>query len=127
MTSDNCPCGSGRDEHACCGRFLSGVAQAPTAEALMRSRYTAFARGDAAYLAATWHPATRPRHVHVDPRRRWVRLDVLAVARGGLLDTAGSVEFVAHHERDGVAGELHEVSAFTKVDGAWLYLGPTAD
>ena len=65
--------------------------------------------------------------MRVDPRRRWVRLDVLAVARGGLLDTAGSVEFVAHHERDGVAGELHEVSAFTKVDGAWQYLGPAHD
>lgn len=124
MTSDACPCGSGRDEAGCCGRFLSGGAQAPTAEALMRSRYTAFARGDAAYLASTWHPDSRPRRVHVDPGRRWVGLDVVAVAGGGLLDRTGTVEFVAHHDRDGVAGELHEVSAFAKLDGAWRYVGP---
>ena len=55
----------------------------------MRSRYTAFARGDAAYLAETWHADTRPRRVHVDPGRRWVRLDVVAVAGGGLLDRNG--------------------------------------
>lgn len=43
----------------CCGRYLDGEA-APTAEALMRSRYTAFALRDEDYLFRTWHPRTRP-------------------------------------------------------------------
>ena len=47
-----CPCGSSAELETCCGQYLDGVA-APTAEKLMRSRYTAFVleRGD--YLAAT--------------------------------------------------------------------------
>jgi SEC-C motif-containing protein len=124
VTSDACPCGTGRDLADCCGRFLAGRAEAPTAEQLMRSRYTAFARGDAAYLTTTWHPGTRPRRVVVDPRQRWVGLDVLAVTGGGMLAAEGTVEFVARSERDGVPAELHEVSAFTKVGGAWRYVGP---
>ncbi len=133
MTSDSvdagtnlaaCPCGSGAAEERCCGRFLRGEAQAATAEQLMRSRYTAFAREDAAYLLETWHPSSRPRRVRFDPGRRWVGLEVLETTGGGMLDSEGSVSFVAHHERDGQHHELREVSVFLRDEGRWRYLGP---
>ena len=122
-----CPCGAGPAYARCCGRVHRGEARPATAEQLMRSRYAAFAVGDAAYLAATWHPSSRPRHVRVDPRRRWVGLDVLATEDGGMLARTGTVEFVARHEQDGRRGALHEVSAFVRVDGRWAYLGPSPD
>ncbi|MCW3040562.1 MAG: hypothetical protein JWM31_2467, partial [Solirubrobacterales bacterium] len=66
-----CPCGSGAAFAACCGelhrRRGSGRAAAPTAAALMRSRYSAFAVGDPVYLLASWHPSTRPRSLELAP------------------------------------------------------------
>ena len=119
-----CPCGSGVPEEQCCGRFLRGEARAATAEQLMRSRYTAFARGDASYLLETWHASSRPRRVRFDPGRRWVGLEVLDTTGGGMLDQEGTVSFVAHHERDGRRRELREVSLFLRDEGRWRYLGP---
>jgi SEC-C motif-containing protein len=119
-----CPCGAGPAYDRCCGRFHRGEARPATAEQLMRSRYAAFAVGDPSYLEATWHPSSRPRRVRVDPDRRWVGLDVLATEGGGMLARDGTVEFVARHEQAGRRGELHEVSAFVRVDGHWAYLGP---
>jgi SEC-C motif-containing protein len=77
--------------------FHRGHSAAPTAELLMRSRYTAFAVGDADYLRATWHPDTRPRRVPLDPATSWTRLEVLGSTGGGLFDSAGTVAFRAHH------------------------------
>lgn len=119
---DRCPCLSGETFAACCGRFLAGAAEAPTAEQLMRSRYTAFAVGDAGYLLATWHPSTRPAALDLDPGLRWYRLDVVRRERGGPLDTEGLVEFRAHYRHDGDRGELHEVSRFVREAGRWRYL-----
>jgi len=87
----------------------------------MRSRYTAFAVGDAAYLLRTWHPSTRPRTLTLEPDLLWHRLVVLDVVAGGPWDDAGEVEFVAHHEADGVRGRLHERSRFVRERG-WLYV-----
>ena len=89
----------------------------------MRSRYTAFAVGDADYLHATWHPDTRPRRVSLDPEDRWTRLEVLGSTGGGLFDSAGTVAFRAHH-RDGVVAED---SAFRRDGGRWFYVGPVSD
>jgi len=118
-----CPCDLPATYDACCGRFHRGEAAAPTAELLMRSRYAAFAVGDADYLRATWEPSTRPGRVDLDPDDRWTRLEVLATTGGGLFDTTGSVAFRAHH-RDGVVAED---SAFRRADGRWFYLGPVSD
>lgn len=93
-----------------------------TAEKLMRSRYAAFAVGDDAYLLRTWHPATRPDTLELDPAVRWLRLDIERTVRGGMLDDTGLVEFTAFYRRDGVRGSQHEASRFEKVAGAWLYL-----
>lgn len=91
----------------------------------MRSRYSAFVVGDVEHLARTWHPDTRPRVIHADPERRWTGLTVLATERGGMLDQEGIVEFEARHA-DGAGGTddvVHERSAFTRVDGRWVYVG----
>ena len=88
----------------------------------MRSRFSAFAVGDIAYLRRTWHPGTRPRDLVLDPETRWYRLDVLRTERGGLLDADGIVEFRAHHRSPGGRGSLHEVSRFVREGGQWLYV-----
>lgn len=85
----------------------------------MRSRYSAFAVGDTAYLHDTWDPGTRPRQV-ADPRLRWTGLEVLGRTGGGLFDAEGTVEFRAHHG-DGVVAEH---SRFRRHDGRWVYVGP---
>lgn len=117
-----CPCGTGRAYVQCCQPFHDGAQHAPTAEALMRSRYTAFALGKADYLVRSWHPSTRPGTVQTGGVT-WVRLEVLS-ASGGLFETEGVVEFRAHHE----AGVMAERSRFVREDGRWYYLdGVAAD
>lgn len=88
----------------------------------MRSRFSAFVRGDAAYLARTWHPRTRPGDLDLDPALGWYRLDVLRTERGGLLDDDGVVEFRAHYRSPAGPGSLHEVSRFVREASAWLYV-----
>ena len=117
-----CPCGTGLPYVDCCGRLHDGTAQAATAEQLMRSRYSAFAVGDAGYLLATWHPSTRPRTLDLDPHVRWTGLDVLGTTGGSLLAAEGTVEFRAHHVVDGRPGAQHERSRFLRERGRWLYL-----
>lgn len=116
-----CPCGTGLTPAECCGRLHAGEATAATAEQLMRSRYSAFAVGDPAYLLATWHPDTRPATLDLDPDVRWTGLEVLAVAGGGLLAAEGTVEFRASWVRDRERGVQHERSRFDRVTGRWLY------
>ncbi|GIG36919.1 YchJ family protein [Cellulomonas pakistanensis] len=125
-TPTRCPCLSGLPYDECCGPLHRGERTAPTAEALMRSRYSAFAVGDAGYLRATWHPASRPADLDLDAGTRWLRLDVLATAAGGPFDTAGTVEFRAtYRDADGTRGALHELSRFVREDGRWLYVDGT--
>jgi SEC-C motif-containing protein len=118
----NCACLSGEQYADCCGRFHRGDAEAPTAEQLMRSRYSAFVVGDAAYLLRTWHPDTRPRELELDPAVEWRRLDIVSTGRGGPLDSEGTVEFKAHFRHDGGRGVHHETSRFLRVDRRWYYL-----
>jgi SEC-C motif-containing protein len=92
----------------------------------MRSRYSAFAVGDAGYLLATWHPDTRPRELELDPDLRWTGLDVLATTGGTMFDAEGTVEFTAHYIVGRRAGTLHEDSRFVRVDGRWHYLDGTS-
>ncbi|MEJ9080181.1 YchJ family protein [Gordonia malaquae] len=121
MNERRCPCGSGETLAACCGRFLSGGV-APTAEVLMRSRFTAFAVGDREYLLDTWHPSTRPSSVDLDEGTRWLHLEIVDVVDGSLFDDAGIVEFTAvYRDADG-RGDMTERSTFERVDGRWLYV-----
>jgi SEC-C motif-containing protein len=120
-----CPCGLGDDYDACCGRFHAG-APAPTAEALMRSRYTAFAIGDAGYLLRTWHPSRRPADLALDPDTEWKRLAVLETGEGGMFDQTGTVTFRAVYVHGGQRGVLAEKSRFVREDGRWVYLAPSS-
>ncbi len=88
----------------------------------MRSRYTAFARGDADYLLATWHPSTRPATLDFEPGLRWLGLEVREHKSMGA-DRA-EVEFVARSRPagGGAAHRLHERSRFVREDGRWYYL-----
>lgn len=88
----------------------------------MRSRYSAFAVGNAAYLLATWHTATRPATLDLDPDVRWTGLDVLTTTGGTLLGSTGTVEFRAHYTVGGRPGTQHEHSRFAREDGLWRYL-----
>jgi SEC-C motif domain protein len=121
-TPSRCPCGSGLPYPECCGRLHDGTAAAATAEQLMRSRYSAFALGDAGYLLRTWHPSTRPGSLRLDPEVRWTRLEILRTTGGRLLDTDGTVEFRAHRLSGGRPGAQHENSRFVREDGRWYYL-----
>ncbi len=123
MNDGACPCGLGDDYAACCGR-LHGGAPAATAEALMRSRYSAFAVGDADYLLRTWHPSSRPRELVLEPDLQWTRLAVLETHDGGLFDAAGTVQFRAVYVQDGRRGVMTETSRFVREDKRWTYLGP---
>jgi len=123
MSGLACPCGLGDDYDSCCGRFHAGT-PAPTAESLMRSRYSAFAVGDAGYLLRTWHPSARPKSLTLDPALRWTRLAVLETHGGGLFDADGTVAFRATYVQEGRRGVLAETSNFVREEGFWTYLGP---
>ncbi len=125
--ADACPCGrrdaKGRPRAfaACCEPFLAGTAVAPDAEALMRSRYTAYARGADAYLHATWHPSTRPAGLETDPALKWLGLDVHEVRR--VDDEHAEVRFTARYRSSGGRGSrLQERSRFVREDGRWYYV-----
>lgn len=115
-----CPCGSGRAYAACCGRYHGGEA-APTPEALMRSRYSAYVLGERDYLLRSWHSSTRPADLELDDGARWLGLKVLH-AEGGAEDAEGSVEFVARYKIGGRAYRMEEKSRFVREDGRWVYL-----
>ncbi|GAA1389385.1 YchJ family metal-binding protein [Kitasatospora putterlickiae] len=122
LPSSPCPCGLPASYAECCGRLHRGQAAATTAEALMRSRYSAFAARDEAYLLRTWHPDTRPDSVDFDPGLRWLRLEVLSSTEGGPFHGEGTVAFRAHYTEGREEGVLTEHSRFVRHEGAWVYL-----
>ncbi|MTE17899.1 hypothetical protein F0L17_01870 [Streptomyces sp. TRM43335] len=120
-----CPCGLSAPYGECCARYHRGPSPAPTAEALMRSRYSAFAVRDRGYLLRTWHPDTRPTRLDLDPHVRWRRLEILSTTGGSPFHTEGTVAFRAHYTERGRPGApevLEEHSRFARHEGAWVYL-----
>ena len=126
---DACPCGSGSPEAACCARYHRGEV-APTALALMRSRYTAYVRGEIDYLLAT-HDASTRGSVDRAAVARWSRetewqgLEIVATEAGGEGDQTGIVEFIARGVTAGRPFAQRERSRFRRVDGAWFYVDGT--
>jgi SEC-C motif domain protein len=121
--NDRCPCGWGDPYTECCGRYHAGD-PAPTAEALMRSRYSAFVLGKPDYLLSTWAPENRPGEMDLDEDIDWQRLVVLRRSGGGPFDTEGTVEFEAWYRYDGRREVQHEDSLFRRDQGRWVYVGP---
>lgn len=116
-----CPCGAGGSFAACCGRLHAG-AEAAGPEAVMRARYTAFARGDDAYLRRSWAPETCPPRILLDPERAWTGLTVTAADAHG---DQGTVAFEARWRSARRKGVLKEESAFRRDPSlGWLYVGP---
>ena len=122
--NNDCPCGSGLMFEKCCGQYISEQIVAPTAEVLMRSRYSAYVIKDENYLLNTWHKTTRPETLNLeqDTSTKWIGLDVVRVEQGTIKDDKGQVEFVARYKVNGKAERLHEVSRFRKEQGKWYYL-----
>lgn len=118
---DRCPCASGDVFGGCCGPLLDG-APAPTAERLMRSRYTAFGLQDAGHLLRTWHSTTRPETIDFEPDLEWRRLLVIDRAAGGPFDREGVVVFEAFWRQGAARGSLHERSRFVREDRHWYYV-----
>ncbi|SMG29839.1 SEC-C motif-containing protein [Corynebacterium pollutisoli] len=115
-----CPCNTGLTYAECCGKYHAGGV-APTAETLMRSRFTAFVVRDADYLLRTWDPDTRPFELTlVDLPVQFYRLDILDVVGGGPLDREGVVEFEAFYKGD-PPGSQRERSMFRRVGREWVY------
>jgi len=121
-----CPCGLPAGYENCCGRWHTAFAagrgpQAPDAEALMRSRYSAFVLDLLPYLLATWHPSHRPQDLAPnEPGLKWLGLEV---KKHVPLDAEHAlVEFVARSKWGGRASRLHEISRFVREDGVWYYL-----
>lgn len=131
MTSASlCPCGSNKSYETCCGIFHSGKANAPSAEALMRSRYSAFAKHEITYLKETTWP---PYQKHFDEAGYlsraqasiWLGLEIEATEAGAEEDTKGSVTFTAKSMLNGELNEQREKSLFKKKNGVWYYVKPT--
>lgn len=117
-----CPCESNKPYTACCSRYVEGAEPAPSAEALMRSRYTAYTLLKEDYLLATWHPSTRPAALGLatEAPTKWLGLEV----KRHLQQDADHaiVEFVARYKVQGRAHRLHEVSRFVREEEKWFYV-----
>lgn len=118
--ADPCPCGSGVSYAGCCGRLHAGSENAATAEALMRSRYSAYVLKLEDYLLATWQAATRPSELDLAADgSKWLGLDVRRHQQAD--DNHATVEFVARYRVAGRGHRLHEISRFVREDGRWYY------
>ncbi|MGF1457452.1 MAG: YchJ family protein [Leptolyngbyaceae cyanobacterium] len=123
-----CPCGSQRSLMRCCGPYLAGQTRALTAEALMRSRYTAYCQQNIDYLVATHHPTKRALSDRSALRQSmqnttWLGLTILNVQQGQPADPTGVVEFVARFQNSSLGySQIHERSQFKQQKGRWFYL-----
>ena len=123
INSEPCPCGKIETYQSCCQPLHQGEKKADSAEQLMRSRYSAFSKGQIDYLLATHHPSRRNEVDLVSLQKtlencQWLKLEILAVEAS---DNNGFVEFVAYF-KEKAFGALRERSRFKKADGQWFYL-----
>lgn len=121
-TFDSCPCGSGKSLTDCCARWFVAH-NAPDAESLMRSRYTAYSLGMVDYLLATWHESKCPNNLELEEDMRWIGLKIVDCQAGKPGDDSGVVQFVARYKAtNGRAGRMEERSRFVFEQGRWFYL-----
>ena len=122
-----CPCGSGEAYSDCCEPCLSGAQAPQSAEQLMRSRYSAYVKGEIDYIHNTLHPDHRADHDREAARKwsqgsQWLGLEIISTSAGGAEDTHGVVEFKAHYRDGSGLHQAHEVSQFERIEGHWMYV-----
>jgi SEC-C motif domain protein len=121
-----CPCGSTLSLKQCCLPLIKGQ-RAPTAESLMRSRYTAHTLSEVDYLWDTWCPRKRKHSSKQEIKTwadscEWRALQIIETLKGKELDTEGLVTFIAHYRHQGEERQHHETSLFKKDKKGWLYI-----
>ena len=126
--SEVCPCQSGQELEACCEPYIKGTTKPPTAESLMRSRYTAYVIGDVEYIAKTLAPESRS-DFDLQATKQWAKesewkgLKIVSTSEGQESDKRGIVEFIATYAQKGKTHEHREISTFRKSDkGQWLFV-----
>ena len=127
--SSLCPCNSNKPYSLCCGPYHKGKVQAPTAEALMRSRYSAYVTNNAQYVYRSWDKNTRPplKVLRVDSSQEFIKLEIINTTAGGSEDETGTVEFIASYilkdsSKDREIYQHHENSYFVKQNNRWFYV-----
>lgn len=121
MMSENCYCGSDKSFESCCNLYISGVEKAPTALALMKSRYSAYVAHQADYLMATTHSSQRKQYSREEilkwaTSNQWQKLEIIA-------STENTVEFKAYFKDENNIDQVHyEFSTFKKENDCWFYV-----
>ncbi len=128
-----CHCGSGALFGHCCWPIIDQQRGAPTAETLMRSRFSAYCIKNEAHLVRTWAPSTRPSRVSFSDTQEWLGLEIRSTSEGGLLNQVGTVEFIASFAMAASDSEprsesaIHELSSFERHEGLWVYVNGVHD
>ena len=122
-----CHCGSELEYDQCCGLYHSKQQKPPTAEALVRSRYSAFVVNDVDYLEQTLHPNERHDFDREGSAKwaemsEWLGLEVIATEAGLQSDTVGVVEYIARFSTNDKPLAHHEIGQFVQEDGQWFYV-----
>jgi SEC-C motif domain protein len=123
----NCPCGSNKSFGECCEPFHSGTAIPPTAETLMRARYSAYVTANIDFIERTFHSSARAEFDRESARKwaeesQWHGLEILKTVDGQDQDTDGVVEFIATYSQKDQEVEHHEVATFRKEAGTWTFV-----
>jgi len=127
MNEELCPCGSKTDYSDCCEPYITGTKNAPTAETLMRSRYTAYVKQAYQYVYDTYHSRTKQHFTLASIEEQaekitWLGLTVSDRKNGLMNDKNGTVSFTARYEMEGKTQNLAEKSYFSKEKGRWYYI-----
>jgi SEC-C motif-containing protein len=123
LSNQACLCGSGLLYCDCCGVYHLAIKKPETAEALMRSRYSAYVLGLVEYLTLTWCQRKKPKVLSLADQPDWVRLEVVQTQQGQKNDRKGLVEFKAYYQTPQGLSALHETSRFERNPlGNWCYL-----
>ena len=121
--STSCPCQSTKPYSECCELYHNGQA-APTAESLMRSRYSAYVLNHGKYLYKSWSKTTRPskKSLNQEQETEWLGLSIVRTEQESIFDSEGVVEFIASYISEGKEEQIHETSRFVRENEKWVYL-----
>ncbi|MEK7434683.1 MAG: YchJ family protein [Cyanobacteriota bacterium] len=127
MDKEKCPCCSDLLYSECCEPLIKKISLPKTAEKLMRSRYSAYAKTEIEYLINTTHESKRGLYnaktmTEWSVNAQWLKLEIISTKDGLIHDNLGQVEFIAHYRQNGIQEFLHELSYFKKENDQWFYV-----